>query len=341
MRLISTENHGLSRARNTGLRGRDGRDRRLHRRRRLPRPALADATWPRRFADRRTRRVGGPEHPAARRRPRRRLRRERAGRAGPRAAHRRRGRAHPRLQHGVPPRARWRRSAASTRSSAPPATTWTSAGGCRSAGWTLGFTPAAVVWHHRRDSVRAYWQQQRGYGKAEALLERKWPRTTTRRPPHLGRAPVRERLGPVPRAAPLARLPRHLGHATSSSRSTSRPTACCRALPLMPEWYLRARRPAGPVARRAALDAACSWPCRCSRWPSARLLVDAALGARRASVVRRADVVARAAAEQRAGGHALHPAAAGTPLRPPAARSEPVPPARAGCRRRRARSRAP
>ena len=43
------------------------------------------------------------------------------------------------------------------------------------AGWSLGFSPAAVVWHHRRNSMRAYWKQQRGYGKAEAMLERKWP----------------------------------------------------------------------------------------------------------------------------------------------------------------------
>src|SRR6266542_3700013 len=42
-------------------------------------------------------------------------------------------------------------------------------------GWTLGFSPAAVVWHHRRNSVASYWRQQRGYGRAEALLERKWP----------------------------------------------------------------------------------------------------------------------------------------------------------------------
>jgi len=42
-------------------------------------------------------------------------------------------------------------------------------------GWTLGFHPAAMVWHHRRNSIRAFWRQQRGYGKAEALLERKWP----------------------------------------------------------------------------------------------------------------------------------------------------------------------
>jgi GT2 family glycosyltransferase len=45
----------------------------------------------------------------------------------------------------------------------------------RERGWTLGFSPAAMVWHHRRHTVRAYWKQQRGYGRAEALLERKWP----------------------------------------------------------------------------------------------------------------------------------------------------------------------
>jgi hypothetical protein len=32
-----------------------------------------------------------------------------------------------------------------------------------------------MVWHRRRNSVRAYWKQQVGYGKSEALLERKWP----------------------------------------------------------------------------------------------------------------------------------------------------------------------
>ena len=42
-------------------------------------------------------------------------------------------------------------------------------------GGTLGFNPAAVVWHHRRNSVRAYWRQQWGYGRAEARLKKKWP----------------------------------------------------------------------------------------------------------------------------------------------------------------------
>jgi hypothetical protein len=45
----------------------------------------------------------------------------------------------------------------------------------REQGMTIGFNPGAVVWHHRRGSVRAYFRQQRGYGRAEAMLERKWP----------------------------------------------------------------------------------------------------------------------------------------------------------------------
>jgi glycosyltransferase involved in cell wall biosynthesis len=43
------------------------------------------------------------------------------------------------------------------------------------AGYTIGFHPSALVWHHRRNSFKAYWKQQKGYGKAEALLEGKWP----------------------------------------------------------------------------------------------------------------------------------------------------------------------
>jgi GT2 family glycosyltransferase len=42
-------------------------------------------------------------------------------------------------------------------------------------GWTLGFAPAAIVWHHRRNSVKRYFQQQLGYAQAEALLAQKWP----------------------------------------------------------------------------------------------------------------------------------------------------------------------
>ncbi len=40
----------------------------------------------------------------------------------------------------------------------------------QNAGHSIAFSPAAVVWHERRDTASGYVRQQRGYGKAEALL---------------------------------------------------------------------------------------------------------------------------------------------------------------------------
>ena len=42
-------------------------------------------------------------------------------------------------------------------------------------GYSIGFSPAAQVWHYRRNTVKAYLKQQRGYGEAEALLKYKHP----------------------------------------------------------------------------------------------------------------------------------------------------------------------
>jgi glycosyltransferase involved in cell wall biosynthesis len=42
-------------------------------------------------------------------------------------------------------------------------------------GYSIGFAPAAQVWHYRRNTVPAYLKQQRGYGVAEALLKYKHP----------------------------------------------------------------------------------------------------------------------------------------------------------------------
>jgi O-antigen biosynthesis protein len=38
-------------------------------------------------------------------------------------------------------------------------------------GGTIGFAPAALVWHHHRASVNAYWRQQVGYGEGEVWLQ--------------------------------------------------------------------------------------------------------------------------------------------------------------------------
>jgi GT2 family glycosyltransferase/sugar lactone lactonase YvrE len=37
-------------------------------------------------------------------------------------------------------------------------------------GWKIGFASAALVWHHHRSSVKAYWRQQVGYGEGETWL---------------------------------------------------------------------------------------------------------------------------------------------------------------------------
>ena len=37
-------------------------------------------------------------------------------------------------------------------------------------GWKIGFAPSALVWHHHRSSVSAYWRQQVGYGEGETWL---------------------------------------------------------------------------------------------------------------------------------------------------------------------------
>jgi len=42
-------------------------------------------------------------------------------------------------------------------------------------GMRLGFCPAAFVWHFRRNTVKAYYGQQRGYGRAEAMLYARYP----------------------------------------------------------------------------------------------------------------------------------------------------------------------
>ncbi len=42
-------------------------------------------------------------------------------------------------------------------------------------GRRIGFAPAALVWHHHRDSVQAYWRQQVGYGEGETWLDAHHP----------------------------------------------------------------------------------------------------------------------------------------------------------------------
>jgi GT2 family glycosyltransferase len=105
-------------------------------------------------------------------------------------------------------------------------------------GWTLGLSPAAVVWHHRRNSVRDYWKQQQGYGRAESLLERKWPEKYNAAG-HLSWAGRLYGKG-LSQAIVLRRGKIYQGTwGNALFQSADRPTCgLIQSLPLMPEWYL-------------------------------------------------------------------------------------------------------
>jgi O-antigen biosynthesis protein len=105
-------------------------------------------------------------------------------------------------------------------------------------GWTIGFNPAAVVWHHRRNSVRAYWKQQVGYGRAEALLEKKWPEKYNA----LGHVSWRGRLYGKGLTQMIALRTGRIYHGIWGSAPfqslEDSPKGTLRELPLMPEWLL-------------------------------------------------------------------------------------------------------
>jgi hypothetical protein len=104
------------------------------------------------------------------------------------------------------------------------------------AGWTLGFRPAAMVWHQRRDTVAGYWRQQCGYGQAEALLERKWPEKYNR----LGYHSWRGRIYASGLTLPIWRRERVYQGVFGSSPFQSlhrSPPGLLASLPLMPDWF--------------------------------------------------------------------------------------------------------
>jgi hypothetical protein len=105
-------------------------------------------------------------------------------------------------------------------------------------GWTVGFSAGAAVWHHRRDKVRRYLKQQFEYGKAEALLERKWPERYNR----VGHLAWEGRV--YANGSSKALVGRRWkiyygrwGTGLFQSVYTRTPGALA-SLPLVPEWYL-------------------------------------------------------------------------------------------------------
>ena len=149
------------------------------------------------------------------------------------------------------------------------------------AGQRLAFSAGAVVLHRRRATIRGYLRQQRGYGRAEAHLERKWP----------------ERYSPVGHVSWVGRI---YGNGSAQHRGGMRwrvyygawgsgafqplygpRHGILRSLPLLPEWYLG-------LAGLAALSAGGAlWSPLLAALPLlalalGALAVDAVLGAARA-----------------------------------------------------------
>lgn len=102
----------------------------------------------------------------------------------------------------------------------------------------IGFNAAAIVWHHRRNSMQMYWKQQQGYGKAEALLEEKWPEKYN----GLGHTSWGGRLYGKGLTLDLGALRGRIYQGVWGSapfQSLYQPAAgTLLSLPLMPEWYL-------------------------------------------------------------------------------------------------------
>jgi len=105
-------------------------------------------------------------------------------------------------------------------------------------GGRIAYSQSAVVWHHRRSSTRRYWKQQVGYGKAEALLEKKWPNKYN----SLGQMKWLGRI--YGRGVPLDFASLFTGRVyqgvwgSAPYQSLYQPRGSIWSLLLMPEWYL-------------------------------------------------------------------------------------------------------
>jgi hypothetical protein len=151
-------------------------------------------------------------------------------------------------------------------------------------GWTIGYCPVALVWHHHRNSLGAYWKQQSGYGKAEALLEGKWPQRYNM----LGHASWAGRI--YGHGSMFDRLHQRIYHGvwgTAPFQSLhQRDGSAVLALLVTPEWYLWIAVLAGLTATGLL------WPPLLMLWPLllaaiAGRIAEAGIGASRAPILYR------------------------------------------------------
>ena len=122
-------------------------------------------------------------------------------------------------------------------------------------GWTLGFSAGGGgLAPPPQTRCARYCRQQRGYGRAEALLERKWPERYNRGGHLAWAGRVYAGAAQARSAAAGGDLLRHLGQRPLPVGLRAAARACSRSLPLMPEWYLL-------IAALAAISAATAFVC--------------------------------------------------------------------------------
>ncbi|MGE5617365.1 MAG: glycosyltransferase, partial [Candidatus Woesearchaeota archaeon] len=148
-------------------------------------------------------------------------------------------------------------------------------------GGRIAFSPGAVVLHRRRSTVRDYLRQQRAYGQAEALLERKHPEKYSA----AGHVDWAGRLygnGAAQHRGGWRWRVYYGGWGTAFYQSLYGPRrSLLESLPLMPEWYL------GIVVLALLSAAGAFWEPLLLAVPLlglaiGALIADAALGAARA-----------------------------------------------------------
>jgi O-antigen biosynthesis protein len=158
-------------------------------------------------------------------------------------------------------------------------------------GCKIGFHPAALVWHHRRPGLAPYLRQQRGYGRAEALVAARHPERFSAsgsarwagriyRP---GRASGRQRIyhGPYGTAA-YQSVYRSGGHGLDLAHQLGLPIALLLLVLaplglLAPELTVPAVGGLGFVAVLGAVDAARAVPPRTTRRQRLRFRVSVAV----------------------------------------------------------------
>ncbi|MGH7863938.1 MAG: glycosyltransferase, partial [Candidatus Binataceae bacterium] len=105
------------------------------------------------------------------------------------------------------------------------------------AGCTLGFSPAAFVWHFRRNTIRAYYGQQKGYGRAEAMLFELYPARFN----NLGQIKWRGTIPGFARTIPggaRKRVRWSMKSPSISAATFDQPLSVAKCLPLTGEWTL-------------------------------------------------------------------------------------------------------